>query len=110
MMVIRKGLAESLGTGTTFKEISGTTAKTIPFVIPPLAEQKEIADRLDKLLTQVEATQARLARIPDIIKQFRQSVLAAAVSGKLTEAWRDIHNPEPQIFDAINDAKNQLIK
>lgn len=59
---------------------------TIP--LPPLAEQKEIADRLDKLLAQVAATQARLARIPEIIKQFRQSVLAAAVSGKLTEEWR----------------------
>lgn len=40
---------------------------------------KEIADRLDKLLAQVEATQARLAHIPDIIKRFRQLVLAAAV-------------------------------
>jgi len=34
------------------------------------------------------ATQARLAHIPDIIKRFRQSVLAAAVSGKLTKEWR----------------------
>ncbi|MCP3325781.1 type I restriction endonuclease subunit S [Aeromonas hydrophila] len=83
-----RGLAESLGTGTTFKEISGATAKTLPFVIPPFAEQKEISDRLDKLLAQVEATQARLARIPEIIKRFRQSVLSAAVSGKLTEEWR----------------------
>jgi len=83
-----RGLAESLGTGTTFKEISGATAKTLPFVIPPFAEQKEIADRLNTLLAQVEVTQARLARIPDIIKQFRQSVLAAAVSGKLTKDWR----------------------
>lgn len=97
-----RGLAESLGTGTTFKEISGATAKTLPFIIPPFAEQKEIADRLDKLLAQVEATQARLSRIPEIIKQFRQSVLAAAVSGKLTEDWRgtssiDISNPSMSI-------------
>ncbi|WP_323895765.1 restriction endonuclease subunit S [Aeromonas veronii] len=94
-----RGLAESLGTGTTFKEISGATAKTLPFVIPPFAEQKEISDRLDILLAQVEATQARLARIPDIIKKFRQSVLAAAVSGKLTEEWRNgtesIDDPMP---------------
>lgn len=83
-----RGLAESLGTGTTFKEISGGTAKTLPFVIPPFAEQKEIADQLDALLAQVEATQARFARIPDIIKYFRQSVLTAAVSGQLTEEWR----------------------
>lgn len=36
----------------------------------------------------MEATSARLAHIPDNIKQFRQSVIAAAVSGKLTEEWR----------------------
>lgn len=66
-----------------FKEYSSIE---VPFT--SLNEQKEIADRLDKLLAQVEATQARLARIPDIIKLFRQSVLSAAVSGKLTEEWR----------------------
>lgn len=97
-----RGLAESLGTGTTFKEISGATAKTLPFVIPPFAEQKEIADRLDTLQAQVEATQARLTRIPDIIKQFRQSVLAAAVSGKLTEEWRAKNN-NLDIKSYIND-------
>ncbi|MGB0945079.1 MAG: restriction endonuclease subunit S, partial [Marinomonas sp.] len=30
----------------------------------------------------------RLERIPEVLKRFRQSVLAAAVSGKLTEQWR----------------------
>ncbi|MFM5783987.1 restriction endonuclease subunit S [Aeromonas caviae] len=63
----------------------------LPLNIPSQAEQKEIADRLDILLAQVEATRARLAHIPDNIKQFRQSVLAAAVSGKLTEDWRELN-------------------
>jgi type I restriction enzyme S subunit len=58
------------------------------FVLPPLAEQKIIAEKLDSLLAQVESTKARLERIPDIIKRFRQSVLSAAVSGRLTEEWR----------------------
>ncbi|MGY3864625.1 restriction endonuclease subunit S [Aeromonas bivalvium] len=62
---------------------------TITVPCPSFAEQKEIAERLDKLLAQVAATQARLAHIPGIIKRFRQSVLAAAVSGKLTEEWRE---------------------
>ncbi|MDT3320244.1 restriction endonuclease subunit S [Shewanella sp. SP1S2-4] len=57
--------------------------------LPPLAEQKVIADKLDELLAQVESTKARLDAIPAILKSFRQSVLAAAVSGKLTEEWRD---------------------
>lgn len=57
------------------------------FPLPPLAEQQVIADKLDTLLTQVESIKARLERIPEILKQLRQSVLAAAVSGKLTEEW-----------------------
>jgi type I restriction enzyme S subunit len=81
-------VAESMGTGTTFKEISGANAKKLPFILPPLAEQKAIAEKLDTLLAQVESTKARLERIPKILKRFRQSVLAAAVSGKLTEGWR----------------------
>lgn len=101
-------LAESLGTGTTFKEISGTTAKKLPFVLPPLAEQKVIADKLDTLLAQVETTKARLDRIPQILKTFRQSVLAAAVSGELTEDWRnsskEAGSPE-QIFAAMKQNK-----
>src|SRR5690554_5139002 len=83
-----RDVAESMGTGTTFKEISGASAKKLPFTLPPLAEQKVIADKLDTLLAQVENTKARLERIPQILKRFRQSVLAAAVSGRLTEEWR----------------------
>lgn len=56
--------------------------------VAPLAEQKIIAEKLDSLLAQVESTKARLEGIPGILKQFRQSVLAAAVSGELTEDWR----------------------
>jgi type I restriction enzyme S subunit len=61
--------------------------KDCTFPLPPLAEQKIIADKLDTLLAQVENTKARLDRIPQILSTFRQSVLAAAVSGKLTEEW-----------------------
>ncbi|MCL1126655.1 restriction endonuclease subunit S [Shewanella surugensis] len=71
--------------------------------LPPLAEQKVIADKLDELLAQVERTQARLDAIPAILKSFRQSVLAAAVSGKLTEEWRGENE-----LDAKGDLKNEL--
>jgi len=82
-----KHLAEEMGTGTTFKEISGSAVKTLPFVMAPLGEQKIIAKKLDTLLVQVDNTKARLEKIPKILKRFRQAVLAAAVSGKLTEDY-----------------------
>jgi type I restriction enzyme S subunit len=57
-------------------------------VLPPLNEQRRIVVKLEKLLSRVDAAQARLANIPRILKRFRQSVLAAACSGKLTADWR----------------------
>lgn len=73
------------GTGTTFKAISGQFIKELAMPLPPLAEQKIIADKLDDLLARVESIKTRLENIPEILKKFRQSVLSAAVSGKLTE-------------------------
>ena len=57
--------------------------------IAPLDEQKRIADKLDAVLAQVDACRERLDRVPAILKRFRQAVLAAATSGKLTEEWRE---------------------
>lgn len=59
------------------------------FPFPPIAEQKEIANQLDGLLAKVDSIKNSLDAIPDIIKRFRQSVLASAVSGKLTAEWRN---------------------
>ncbi|MFI3222910.1 MAG: restriction endonuclease subunit S, partial [Methylococcaceae bacterium] len=79
------------------KESSTTTVSIInkgkfskaPIKLPPLAEQQQIAAKLDELLAQVDNLKTRLDTIPKILKRFRQSVLAAAVSGKLTENWRE---------------------
>ncbi|MGU7401867.1 restriction endonuclease subunit S [Salmonella enterica subsp. houtenae serovar 48:g,z51:-] len=59
--------------------------------LPPLTEQKVIAEKLDTLLAQVDSTKARLERIPQILKRFRQSVIVAAVSGKLTKELHKIN-------------------
>lgn len=56
--------------------------------LPPKEEQKRIADKLDTVLTRVDAVNTRLARVAPLLKRFRQSVLAAATSGRLTEDWR----------------------
>ncbi|HBM9790456.1 TPA: restriction endonuclease subunit S, partial [Escherichia albertii] len=58
--------------------------KELKIDIPAWEEQKIIAEKLDTLLAQVDSTKARLEQIPQILKRFRQAVLAAAVSGKLT--------------------------
>lgn len=87
-----KYLAESKATGTTFKELSGKVAKTLPFPLAPLPEQKRIVAKLEQVLAQVDTIKARLDGIPEILKRFRQSVLASAVSGKLTDEFAGERN------------------
>jgi type I restriction enzyme S subunit len=53
--------------------------------IPPLPEQHRIVAKLNAVMKKVEASKQHLDKIPTLLKRFRQSVLAAAVSGKLTE-------------------------
>ncbi len=75
--------------GVTQVNLNTGIVKAFEIPLPPLAEQKEIASRLDALLGQVERLKARVDALPAVLKRFRQSVLAAAVSGKLTEDWRE---------------------
>lgn len=106
-----KHLAESLATGTTFKELSGKVAKTLPFPLAPLAEQTRIVEKLDEVLAQVDTIKARLDGIPAILKRFRQSVLAAAVSGKLTEEWRGVNAAESDsVIEKIKEMRFKLWK
>jgi len=65
----------------------GKFEKTL-IAVPPLDEQRRIADKLDAALARVDACRERLDRVPDILKRFRQAVLTAATSGKLAEDWR----------------------
>ncbi|MCE8002826.1 restriction endonuclease subunit S [Billgrantia ethanolica] len=77
-----------VGYGVNMPRLGTKEGKAALFVLAPQEEQKIIADKLDELLAQVNNLKARLDAIPAILKRFRESVLAAAVSGKLTEEWR----------------------
>lgn len=82
----------SLSAGANINNLKPASFDLINIPIPSLTEQKIIAEKLDTLLAQVDSTKARLEQIPQILKRFRQAVLAAAISGKLTEKWRDSPN------------------
>ena len=74
--------------GVNMPRLGTDAGRDAPFVLAPKAEQKRVADKLDTVLTRVDAVNTRLARVAPLLKRFRQSVLAAATSGRLTEDWR----------------------
>ncbi|MCW8129984.1 MAG: restriction endonuclease subunit S [Planctomycetota bacterium] len=80
---------EERSQGTTRKRISRGNLAGIPLPVPPIAEQKRIVAKVEALLARVNEARERLAKVPPILKRFRQSILAAACSGRLTEDWRE---------------------
>jgi len=81
-----------LNRSTAIPGLNRDDAYDLDIMLPSISEQKIIADKLDDLLARVESIKTRLENIPEILKKFRQSVLSAAVSGKLTEEWRKENN------------------
>ena len=90
-----------LNRSTAIPGLNRDDAYDLNIALPPLAEQKIIAEKLDTLLAQVDSTKARLEQIPQILKRFRQAILTAAVNGLLTETWRN-KVQEPLNFKKIN--------
>ena len=83
-------------TGTTGQLRVATpwlSATNLP--LAPLAEQTRIVDKLEELLSDLDAGVAELKAAQKKLAQYRQSLLKAAVEGRLTEAWRAQHG-EPE--------------
>lgn len=93
--------AEAQMTGTVGqKRVPKTFVESHPFPLPPLNEQKRIVAKLDAIMPRIDSVKERLETIPAILKRFRQSVLTAAVTGKLTEKRREEH-PEVESEEGI---------
>ena len=84
-----KQLAESFASGTTFLELSGSKAKQLPIPIAPLEQQKRIVAKIEELFSHIDAGIEALNKAIQLPKQYRQSVLKAAVTGELTKEWRE---------------------
>ena len=57
--------------------------------LTPLHEQTRIAVALDEYIANLRTAETALDEVPPLIRQFRQKVLAMAVSGELTKGWRE---------------------
>lgn len=103
-----KQLAESLASGTTFLEISGSKFSQIPTPLPPLAEQHRIVAKIEELFSDLDAGIASLKKAKEQLKTYRQTVLRWAFEGKLTEDWRAKNLDKFSKFDAFVKQKTHI--
>ena len=111
-----KPLAESRATGTTFKELSGKAAASLPFLLAPFKEQSRISAKLDAAFSLVGDCRQRLDGVADFLNRFRQAVHAAATSGELTREWREERGIEIDTWrrdvfgDLVSESRTGLVR
>lgn len=84
---------DALGTGTTFKAISGGILRSIPIPIAPAAQQDRIVAEIEKQFSRLDEAVADLKRVKANLKRYKTSVLKAAVDGKLAPTagpWKQV--------------------
>ena len=77
--------------GTAQKGIYLKVLASAQVPLASAAEQTRIVDKLEELLSDLDAGVAELKAAQKKLAQYRQSLLKAAVEGRLTEAWRAQH-------------------
>ncbi len=79
------GLLNDIGTGATFKELSGGKLKEVPVPVPPLPEQKRIVAILDEAFEGVGAAVANaeknLANARELFESYLNSVFTRKGEG-----------------------------
>ena len=83
-----KDLISQITTGTAQKKFNKTGLRSTYIPVAPHEQQKRIVAKIEELFSHVDAGIEALKNAKQLLKQYRQSVLKAAVTGKLTEQWR----------------------
>jgi type I restriction enzyme, S subunit len=85
----------SAASATTISIVNKGKFETAPFPLAPLAEQTRIVEKLEELLSDLDAGVAELKAAQKKLGQYRQSLLKAAVEGALTADWRKSQKTKP---------------
>lgn len=101
---------QELGSGTTVSGIRLETLNALKLHLPPSAEQTRIVEKLEELLSDLDAGVAELKTAQKKLAQYRQSLLKAAVEGALTAEWRKKNKAQEtgaQLLDRILAERRQ---
>jgi type I restriction enzyme S subunit len=79
--------------------------------LPSVGQQKRIVAKIEELFSHIDAGIAALNKAKQLLKQYRESVLKAAVTGELTKQWREDNKdklePSSQLLERILQERRQ---
>lgn len=80
-------------TGTHYPATSDRVVRDQLIPLPPLSDQEHLAHLFDKVESSRSSASSHLQAAHRSVERFRQSILAAACSGRLTANWREENEP-----------------
>lgn len=92
LLLRHKNLGQ-LDKSTTIPSLSRDDLYQTQIDLPPEREQVRISEKLEELLAHLDTGMAELQAAQKKLKQYRQSLLKAAVEGQLTADWRKKNVP-----------------
>lgn len=79
---------EDVTSGSAQPQITRTGLEPVTIALAPLPEQRRIVSKIESLQERSSRARDALSEVGPLLAQFRQSVLRAAFSGRLTTDWR----------------------
>lgn len=103
---------EAIQSGSTNQvELSKGAVESTPIPLAPIDQQKRIVAKIEELFSHIDAGIESLKKAKQLLKQYRQSVLKAAVTGELTKEWREANKdklePASKLLEQIENARNK---
>ena len=103
----RQASGSIVGVGRANVSLTNISDFKIP--LPPLPEQHHIVAKIEELFTRLDTGLEALKQVQAQLRRYRQSVLKAAVEGRLTAAWREQHKdelePAKKLLDRIQSER-----
>lgn len=101
----RKKLTSNVsGVGGSLTRARPKEVEKYPIAIPPLNEQKRIAEKVERLLSKIDEAKQLVEEVKKTFELRRAAILDKAFSGELTRKWRE----ENSIDQSVNELLEKI--
>ncbi|MCL4366715.1 restriction endonuclease subunit S [Patescibacteria group bacterium] len=100
-----KPLLEEKGQGSTFTGISKRAFEELEISYPEdIALQHIVAEKLENDINKISLSLKGIKKAKKLVQKFRQAIISAAITGRLTEEWRE-KNQQESTKKVVDDLK-----
>jgi type I restriction enzyme, S subunit len=107
----RKNMEKVKRATTNIAAVYAKDLLPLPIYLAPPEQQKRIVAKIEELFSHIDAGIEALKKAKHLLKQYRQSVFKAAVTGELTKEWREANKdklePASKLLERIIKERRQ---